>query len=261
MIRKKKKEEEARKAALAAGGGVDGALDGGGALGVDGLPVPPKGPLPGLIADGFTPLHFTPQQLLALKYGPSPHQWKMNNFSSYVSRLPPAFCMDWEEFEQKKQTVSVKSTAPYIKIGDVRIDVETGRQYEEITENGAINVFASMPPNNGQGIGPTGNTVKDANGKIIPVPDPAQATVEERRIMEEKQFLSQTQKDDEIMADILGVERDNAEYFDSNNDGSSWLALYDVNGFDETDRQIQLIEMRNIYGVKVTMHLFQFLID
>merc|ERR1712176_349881 len=145
---------------------------------------------------------------------------------------------DWEEFEQKKTTISTKSTAPYIKIGDVRIDVETGRQYEDISTgvDGGIKVYASMPPNNGMGVGLTGFNTMNNNG--------------DQKENEEIQFLQQTQKDDEIMADILGVERDNAEYFDSNNDGSSWLALYDVNGFDETDRQIQLIEMRNIYGVK-----------
>merc|ERR1719229_101803 len=178
------------------GTGLGDGVGGLGGMGDDGIPRPPVGPLPGLIQDGFTPLHFTPQQLLALKYGPTPHQWKMNNFNSYVSRLPPAFCMDWEEFEQKKQTVTTKPTAPYIKIGHVRIDVETGRQYEEIAngENGTINAFASMPPNNGQGIGSTGHTVVGANGQIIGVPDPAQAIADERRIDEEKQFLAQTQK-------------------------------------------------------------------
>eukprot|EP01084_Bolivina_argentea_P291247 500541_1 len=161
----------------------------------------------------------------------------MNNFSSYVSRLPPAFCMDWEEFEREKTTVSTKPIAPYIKIGNVRIDVETGK---EITNDGGVNAYASMPPNNQMGVGPTGMNIIGNNNNEMDI----------KREAEEKEFLMQTQKDDEIMSSILGVERDNAEYFDTNNDGSSWLALYDVNGFDETDRQIQLIEMRNIYGVK-----------
>ena len=158
LIRKKKKEEERRKKMGIPPDGT-GLGDGSGmAMGDDGIPRPPVGPLPGLIATGFTPLHFTPQQLLALKYGPAPHQWKMSNFSSYVSRLPPAFCMDWEEFEKTKTTISTKPTAPYIKIGDVRIDVETGKEYQEIRsgEDG-IKVYASMPPNNGQGVGATGH--------------------------------------------------------------------------------------------------------
>merc|ERR1719392_93363 len=92
-----------------------------------------------------------------------------------------------------------------------------------------------MPPNNNQGIGPTGHLMGAGN---------------QMDGNEEKEWLRATQKDDEIMADILGVEKDNAEYFDPANNGSSWLALYDVNGFDETERQIQLIEMKNIYGVK-----------
>jgi len=203
-------------------------------MGDDGIPAPPVGPLPGLEAAGFTPLNFTPQQLLALKYGPAPHQWQMNNFSQYVSRLPPAFSMDWQEFEQKKQTVDTQPTAPYIKIGDVRIDVETGRQYEEITADGKVKVFASMPPGaNQQPPGPMGGDLDM-----------------DRKEAQEKEWTDQLRQDDQIMADILGVEKDNAEYFDPANNGSSWLALYDVNGFDETERQIQLIEMRNVYGVK-----------
>jgi hypothetical protein len=52
------------------------------------------------------------------------------------------------------------------------------------------------------------------------------------------------------MQSLRQAEKENAEYYDPTNDGSSWLALYDVNGFDETERQIQMIEMRQIYGVK-----------
>eukprot|EP00484_Ammonia_sp_Unknown_P027598 CAMPEP_0197036334 /NCGR_PEP_ID=MMETSP1384-20130603/13870_1 /TAXON_ID=29189 /ORGANISM="Ammonia sp." /LENGTH=1659 /DNA_ID=CAMNT_0042466507 /DNA_START=112 /DNA_END=5091 /DNA_ORIENTATION=+ len=232
---KRRLAEEKRLREAGGGGGADGDVAGPGGIADGGVQLP-TGPLPGLEAAGFTPIRFTPSQLLALKYGPAPHQWKMHNFNEYVSRLPPAFAMDWDEFEQKKKTVSTTATAPYIKIGNVRIDVETGKPFQEITTNdGGIKGFASVPPNNGVGIGKTGLNMP---------PGPNQ------REAEEKQFLNQANKDDEIMADILGVERDNAEYFDTNNDGSSWLALYDVNGFDETDRQIQLIEMRNIYGVK-----------